>query len=195
MRLYSLVVAAILTGAPVFAQEPEPSPADAPPSSSVDGGESKLPVSLDRIREALAKAPAKPLLRGVAEQPDFKITVEERVITLDDLFKPEDFRVGPTPAGGLYAYEQQQVLSNKVDSPLTQPYAAFSGNELITLALESLVIKYLASRAVGAVTEADRAAREAAARAAVARAIAEYCAAQPDSGTSIPICSTAPPSP
>jgi hypothetical protein len=31
----------------------------------------------------------------------------------------------PTPAGGIYAFEQQRMLVPPVDNPLAQPYAAF----------------------------------------------------------------------
>ena len=50
-----------------------------------------------------------------------------------------DFKSGPRRPGGLYGYEQQQLIWNKVDRPLAQPYAAFSGGELITLAIEGLI--------------------------------------------------------
>jgi hypothetical protein len=184
MRLYYLMVALILAGAPLVAQESPSSSTDAKPSSTVDEAP-KLPVSIDRIREALANTPTKPLLR-VGEQPDFAITVEERVI-LEDFFKPEDFKVGPVPAGGLYAYEQQRVLSNKVDQPLTQPYAAFSGGELVTLAIQGLLFKYLGQQVIDGVADAQRAADEAAARETVMKAIQAYCAAQPGNGAAIEI--------
>jgi hypothetical protein len=186
MRLYCLMVAVILAGAPLAAQDAPPSSTDTDSSSTVDAAP-ELPVSIDRIREALAKTPTKPLLR-VGEQPDFAITVEERVI-LEDFFKPEDFKVGPVPAGGLYAYEQQRVLSNKVDQPLTQPYAAFSGGELITLAIQGLLFKYLGQQVIDGAVGAERAAEEAAARETVMKAIQSYCAAQPASGAAIEICS------
>jgi hypothetical protein len=198
MRLYFLMVAVLLAGAPVMAQQPQPSSSTANPSSAVDdeqaSGDSEpstLPVSLDRIREALAKAPPKPLLRGIDKPPDFSIGVEER-ITLEKFFKPEDFQVGPVPPGGLYGHELQSVLSNKVDRPLEQPYAAFSSGELITLAIESLVFRYLGQRIAQGLAGNDREAEEAAARATVLRAIQEYCAAQPGAGANIQICSSPP---
>ena len=56
--------------------------------------------------------------------------------------------------------------------------------------VENLVGKYLAGKAVNAVTSAERAHAEAAAREEVHRAIAEYCAAQPSHGAGIEICSS-----
>jgi len=192
MRLCSLMVAAILVGTPVLAQEQPPASSDGQPSSAVDSGtsakeETTLPVSVDRIREALAAPPPKPLLRGIDERPDFALTVEEKVI-LEDFFKPEDFKVGPVPPGGLYAHEQQRVLSNSVDQPLHQPYAAFSGGELLTLAIQGLLFKYLGQEVVDRAVAAEKAADEAAARETVLKAIQAYCAAQPAGGAAVEIC-------
>jgi hypothetical protein len=69
-----------------------------------------------------------------------------------------------------------------------EPYAVFSGPELITLALEGLARKYLGGRALEAVTDLERKRAEAAAREEVTRTIRQYCAAQPGFGTGIVIC-------
>ena len=65
--------------------------------------------------------------------------------------------------------------------------AAFSGGELITVALENLIARYLGGRALNAVTSAERAHAEAQARQDVDQAIAEYCAARSDRDT-IQLC-------
>ena len=98
---------------------------------------------------------------------------------------------GPAPLGGIYAYEQQQMLSNKTDRPLQQPYAAFSGGELITLAIEGLIQKYLGDKIVSGITNAQRAAAERAAREEFATAVADYCDTRPDGGTSLQLCTEA----
>jgi hypothetical protein len=193
MRLSFLLIAAILSAPPTLAQQSPSSSGDADSSSTVDKEPSNLPVSVDRIREALATAPPKPLLRGLDERPDFAVTVEERII-LENFFKPEDFTVGPVPAGGLYAYEQQRVVSNSVDEPLAQPYAAFSGGELMTLAIQGLLFKYLGQEVTDRVIAAHRAHRASEARETVLKAIQAYCAVQPAGGAAIEICS-APQSP
>jgi len=146
-----------------------------------------LPVSLDRIREALKKTDG-PLLRTTELPADFRIEiVEQRKI--DELLKKLDFKGGPAPAGGLYGFEQQQRLFNPTDRPLQQPYAAFSGGELITIALENLIAKYLGGRAISAVSAAERSHAEHAAREEVDREIAAYCAARPDRAD-IQLCTT-----
>ena len=99
-------------------------------------------------------------------------------------------------AGGLYGYEQQRIMFPSVDNPLAQPWSAFSQPELARVAaysiIETLISKYLAKRMLSAVTAAERASAEQAAREEVARAIAEYCAAQPNRGAGIQICISSP---
>lgn len=173
MRLYLLAVAALLAASTVAAQTGESSVTPSATSASQDGvGGLNLPVSLDHIREGLARPPA---LRGLDRQPDFSVTIEEEQ-RLEELFRAIEYKMGPPPPGGLYAYEQQRLLFNKTDNPLVQPYAAFSGGQLITLAIENLVGRYVAGRLTGA----ERAKTERAAREEVSRAIAEFCAKQPD---------------
>lgn len=187
MRLFPLLVAAILTSAAVAGQDVRPSSSSKAASSAEDAA-ATLPVSLDRIREALSHPPpAKPLLSGLDRPPDFKVQIEERR-TIEEILSKLDFKTGPAPRGGLYAYEQQQRLFNPVNDPLAQPYAAFSGAELITIAIENLMVKYLGGRLLDAVTSAERAQAEKAARAEVSRAIGQYCAANPDWGKSLIIC-------
>ena len=191
MPLIILVVAALLLAGTASAQQAETSSPGAAKSPGEDSeSAANLPVSLDRIREGLAKAPAKSLLQNVDRKPDFRqeIQIQRKI---DELLSTLDLKTGPAPPGGLYGYEQQQRLWNSVDHPLMQPYAAFGGGELITLAIESLAMKYLGGRALNAVTDAQRARAEEAARAEVSRAIVEYCAAQPGGGANVRLCETA----
>ena len=88
--------------------------------------------------------------------------------------------VKPAPPGGLYGYEQQRLVWNKTDHPLVQPYAAFNTGQLVTLAVEGVGEKYVAEPVLNALTGANRQQNTKAARADVARAIAEYCASQSD---------------
>jgi hypothetical protein len=148
-----------------------------------------LPVSLERIRELLAVP--QPLHESVLKRPTFKIEVEERH-HIQELMSRLDFKdkPAPAPAGGLYGYETQRVMLSSLSTPLMQPYAAFSGGELLTLAFEGLLSKYLGWRAVDMVTAADRERAQAAAKAEVARAIVEYCAGLPDKGADVRMCNT-----
>ena len=105
---------------------------------------SDLPVSLDKIRGALAQLPAEPL-KGLDERPMFRVTIRERQ-RIDDLLKTLKFDSGLAVPGGLYAYEQQQNLVPKVQNPLAQPYGAFNQGELLQVSLTTLIAKYLAGR-------------------------------------------------
>ena len=176
MRLFTLLVTVILLSTPAAAQQVEPSSGSAGLSASKDTSQADLPVSLDKIREALAAAPVEPL-KGLDEKPHFRVQIQERQ-KFEALLERLKFDSGPAVPGGLYSYDQQQRLFPKVDNPLVQPYAAFNQGELLQVMLTTLMEKYLAARLVGAVTSAARAHAEEEARKEVARALDEFWAAR-----------------
>ena len=177
MRLAVLMVAAMALAAPATAQEHAA-------SSPVDGKSSKgdadttLPVSLERIREGL-KQSGDSRLKNLDVRPDFTIQIEEQR-HIDEIMSKLDFKSGPAPAGGLYAYEQQRQLFKPSSRPLQQPYAAYSGGEFFTIALENLLGAYLGDKLKSGLAARARARDEAGARAEVDQAIADYCASRPD---------------
>jgi hypothetical protein len=142
--------------------------------------------SVERIRDALsALRDQPPLVDPNRRPPEFKVTVEEG-LAIEKYLKFEDPKLPPPPAGGIYAYELQRQFNDPVNNPLTQPYAAFSGSEFATLAIEGVVGYLLGSRIASAISSADRERAEAAARTEVARAIAAYCASRPKPSSSSP---------
>jgi hypothetical protein len=151
---------------------------------------SNLPVSLDRIRDQLKLTPAL-ALRGLHEEGMFKVQIQERQ-KIEELLATLDFKTGPTPAGGLYAAELQRITRPPNESPLSQPYAAFTTGELLTIAVENLVAKHLGGRALNAVSAAERQRAEQAAREEVSRSMAEFCASQPNRGAHLQTCQYAP---
>lgn len=177
-KLVALVVVFTLrTGALQAQQSPAPQPAGATPGAApLD-----LPVSLDRIRDALAQpAPAEPL-KGLNEQPIFRLEIQERQ-RIEQLMEKIKFDGGggPEVAGGRANYELQRVIFPPVDNPLVQPYAAFSTGQVLTLAAEALAVKLVApkiSRMFGGLlgAQTEREARE-----EVARNLAAFQAAHPD---------------
>jgi hypothetical protein len=195
MRLTALLFTAILIGTPAWAQPPQPSSKPEASSPSKDAAkegkkdqESSLPVSIDKIKKELEQPPAL-TLRGLDEKPTFKLEVRERQkISLDDLIKSLDFKAGPVPAGGVYAYEMQRQMFHPTNNPLVQPYAAFNQGQLLTILVENLVGKYLAGKAAGAVTSAMRERAVAQAREEVQQSINDYCGSQPNHGAGIEIC-------
>jgi hypothetical protein len=174
MRLVSLVFIGLLTAMPAVAQEAAQVAASTDP-----------PVSLDRIRAGLER-PTGIVLANPEPAADFRLHVLEQA-KIDELIRALDFKSGPAVPGGLYAYQQQQLM-NLSSSPLTRPYAAFSGPELVTLAIENLVGQWLAGHVVSGIKDAARARTERLAREDVAHSIAEYCAAREDRDD-IVICS------
>jgi hypothetical protein len=178
MRLVLLLVAAIATAAPAVAQ-----PASSPQSAGTPAAQAPpldLPVSLDRIRQGLRRAENQRLLRGLTLQADFKMSIEEQDRINRLMSKIEVPKPGPTPGGGWYGYEQQRQLFNPVDRPLQQPYAAFNGGQLVTVALENLIGRYAGKKVVDTVQAVGRNRAETQAREEVERSIAEYCAGRSD---------------
>jgi hypothetical protein len=192
MRLIPLLVAALLLCAPASAQESRPSSAGGSQSPGEDVGTPALPVSLDRIRDGLTHAPEHPSLRGLSERADFTITIQENMkdrLAFQKRLEQMDFSGGPTPAGGVYVYEQQRMLSRMNRPYELQPLAGFTGGEMVQVAITSVLSKLLGAQLAnlfkGLSSSGDRDARE-----QVERAVAEYCAQQPGGGDGIAICST-----
>jgi hypothetical protein len=190
MRLSGLLFTVFLAAASAEAQTPPPSSTPDVPAPAVSSNENglNLPVSLDKIKGALEQTPAISF-RTLDERPTFRVMIRERQ-KLDELLASLKYKPSPAPAGGLYGYEMQRQAFPAVDNPLRQPYAAFNQPELLTILVENLVGRYLAGKAINAITSAERAHAEAAARAEVRQAIGEYCGAQAHGGAGILICDT-----
>jgi hypothetical protein len=199
MRLIVLLFTAILTASTVWAQVPQTSLTSSSSSVQKDGTKDtapedqgpSLPVSIDKIREALQQ-PAPPLsLRTLDERPTFRIQIQERM-KIEELLASLNFKTSPAPGGGLYGFEQQRQMFPAVDNPLRQPYAAFNQPELLTILVENLVRTYVSDKAGTAISNAERAHAQADAREDVRAAVEQYCNAQPHAGAGIQICDTSP---
>lgn len=190
MRLSVLLVTAFLATAPARAQTPKPSSPPDPAATAVSTEEHalNLPVSLDKIKEALEQTPAISF-RTLDERPMFRVQIRERQ-RIEELLATLNYKSTPAPAGGLYGYEMQRQVWPAVDNPLRQPYAAFNQSELLTILIENLAGRYLGGKAIDAITSAERARAKAAARDDVRQAVSEYCSAQPNAGAGILICET-----
>jgi hypothetical protein len=164
VRIVAPLLALTLAVQPVTAQEDQ---------VGDQAGVLGLPVSLDRIREQLSRPPPR-LLDSLKIEPDFSVTIEEEQPRFVEMFSPEDFRGGPAPPGGLYAYEIARMI------PGFRPL--IGGVNLLALA----------DGIAGAVSSARRRRAEDAARLEVQRAMAEFCAAQPDRGAGVFGCAPAP---
>jgi hypothetical protein len=200
MRLCALLFTAILVAAPAGAQQAPASPS--PDGRSVDRGQTaqtsdgpgqtaqdhNLPVSLDRIKNALQQSEGIPPL-VIDQRPTFRVQIRQRM-KIEELLATLNFKSDPTPAGGIYMQEQNRVMFNPVDHPTMQPFGAFSQGQLLTVLIENLVGHYLGDKVGTAISKAERARAEEQARDEVHAAVAEYCNAQPNAGAGLQICSS-----
>jgi hypothetical protein len=188
MRLSLLMFTAILAAAPAAAQPAPPSTSPAVGASTTQDFD--LPVSLDRIRGKLEQPPAV-TLEGLNDIPNFKVEVQEKQ-KLEDLLAAifKDVKKVYVPAEGVEMQEMERNWSQALsENPLLeQPYSGFSGHEIVAITVENVVGRWLAGPAMRALSSAQRAAAERAARDEVRTTIAQYCAAQPNHGAGIEIC-------
>lgn len=199
MRPCALLFTAILMAAPAGAAQTPASPAadaqNATKGQPADkakaetaGAKDNLPVSLDKIKEALQQSEGVPPLK-LDERPTFRVQIRERQ-KIEELLASLHFKSEPVPAGGVYMQEQNRVMFNPVNHPEMQPFGAFSQGQLLTILIENLVGHYLAGKTADAISRAERARAEAQAREDVRVAVADYCNAQPSGGAGLQICST-----
>ena len=152
-----------MTGLPVFAltlivsaasHQGQPIIAEPAQSSSVV---IELPVSLDRIQEAISRPPA---IRPTTNRPVFRVEVFARKPTLADILGP-DYLKGPVPNGGM----THQEFLNMVTPQEFRGMAMFTNKEAMTIAATSLALQWALMKAVDKLKDArDERAKEAARR-------------------------------
>lgn len=148
----------ILTMASVMAQAPpaQAPPPQKPPAATVTADE--LPVSLDRIQQALASTPK--LRFDDQDRPVFRVEVFGEKPTIEDILGP-DFARGPVKHGAM----THQEFLNLVTPKDVQGYAAFSNKEGMTVAATSFLLQWTLQKAIQKYRETkDERAREAARR-------------------------------
>jgi hypothetical protein len=127
-----------------------------------------LPVSLERIRTALAREPR--LVIAVRRQPDFRVQVEGREPF--NMFLGPLFDLGLPPPYGTRAYQ-----SLHAGAPGMMPSSTMFSLDVLSL------FKGLVSGAIRERAESN-------ARKELKQAMDEYCAAQPHGGAGVPACLT-----
>lgn len=149
-----LVLALVAPVGPVSAQVPAPpaapaSESDARARSSSQPDQAPLEVSLDRVRRGLERP--QPLRTAIERTPapTFSVTIEERLPPIERwLGDPRDLAGGP-PVGSPTHAEFLRLTT----PPLAQPYAAFTGGELLTVAITSLLSALAIKTSAGTVGE------------------------------------------
>jgi hypothetical protein len=158
MQLAAVCLIAVWASLPqATAQKPAPpTPQEKPQAESVKIDPAALPVSIDRIQEALAKTPK--LRFDEQEKPVFRVQVFGDKPTIEDILGP-DFARGPVKYGSMTHQEFLDMVTPKD----VQGYAAFSNKEAATVAATSFLLQWTLQKAIQKYNETkDDRAREAA---------------------------------
>jgi hypothetical protein len=163
-----VIAAALVTGPPQLATS-QPSSVAVPdgaakPRATAPADADDLPVSLERIRRALAQLPA----LNLNGKPVFRVEVFGRKPTIEDILGPDYLR-GPAPYGGM----THQEFLNMVTPKEVQGYAMYSNREGMTVAATSLALAWALQKAVHKYEEAKNEHEREAARREVQDALAD----------------------
>lgn len=140
----ALVLAVVLAGTP--------QPPNGPAQDDI-----QLPVSLERIQEAISRPPA---IKPTTNRPVFRVEIFAPKPTIEDILGP-DYLKGPAPATGM----SHQEFLNMVTPAEYRGMAMFSNKEGLTVAATSLALQWALMKAVDKLKDArDERAREAARR-------------------------------
>jgi len=169
--LLALLLGATATAA---AQQKEDVPASPDGSSETAINPDALPVSVSRIKRALARPPA---IRPESTRPVFRVQVFSRSPTIDDILGP-DWRKGPTPLGAM----THQEFLNLVTPTDVQGYAAFDNKQALVVAATSFALQWAVTKAMQKLDEARTDRQKAAARKEVDEALAALKKARREAG-------------
>ena len=153
----------IVTGITVFvlvaalSAPPQQAVAPAPHASPDTTAAIDLPVSLERIQEAISRPPA---IRPSTDRTVFRVEVFAPKPTIEDILGPDYLR-GPVPNGGM----THQEFLNMVTPDEFRGMAMFSNKEAITISLTALALQWAVMKAVDKLKDAkNERAKEAARR-------------------------------
>lgn len=178
----TIMTAALFLAGAIFAASQQPPARGSQPDGSAaqtvqpaapdDSGD--LPVSLDRIRRELSRAPA---IRVQGDRNVFRVEVIGRKPTIEDILGP-DYLKGPVPAGAPTHQEFLDLVTPKD----FQGYAAFNNREAMTVAATSFALQWALQRAIHKFETAKHEREREAARKEVQDALAELDKARAKAG-------------
>ena len=149
----ALVLAVLLAGAPHQANGPAATTQETTLPTPQEG--IQLPVSLERIQEAISRPPA---IKPTTNRPVFRVEIFARKPNIEDILGP-DYLKGPAPATGM----SHQEFLNMVTPEEFRGMAMFSNKEAMTIAATSLGLQWALMKAVDTLQDArDERAKEAA---------------------------------
>jgi hypothetical protein len=147
-----VALVAALIGPPQQAAAPAPAAAASAAAKAVE-----LPVSLDRIQQAISRPPA---IKPSTSRPVFRVEVFAKKPTIEDILGPDYLR-GPVPNAGM----THQEFLNMVTPAEFRGMAMFSNKEAITIAAASIALQWALAKAVDKLRDArDERAKDAARR-------------------------------
>ncbi|HEX2281356.1 MAG TPA: hypothetical protein VHG52_06290 [Thermomicrobiales bacterium] len=170
LGIHVLALAVALAGSP---QQAGPQPSTAQPSQS-DSPSIELPVSLDRIQEAISRPPA---IKPTTNRPVFRVEIFAPKPTIEDILG-RDYLMGPAPNSAM----THQEFLNMVTPQEYRGMAMFSNKEAMTIAATSLALQRALMKAVDKLKEARNERAQEAARQEVLEAMNALEAARKKAG-------------
>ncbi len=169
--IQAVILAAALAGGPQQggASVPATAPSAQQPGASID-----LPVSLDRIQEALSRPPA---FKESTNRHVFRVEVFARKPTVEDILGPDYLR-GPVPASGM----SHREFLDMVTPVEYRGMSMFTNKEAMTIAATSLVMQWALMKAIDKLKDASTERAKEAARREVLAAMNELEAARKKAG-------------
>jgi hypothetical protein len=150
-----VVLAVALAGSPQQPNGPAAPAGESARRASEDA--IQLPVSLERIQEAISRPPA---LKTTTDRPVFRVEIFAPKPTIEDILGP-DYLKGPTPAAGM----THQEFLNMVTPSEFRGMAMFSNKEAMAIAATSVALQWALMKAIDKLKAAgDERAKEAARR-------------------------------
>jgi hypothetical protein len=137
-----LALVAALHGSPQ--QGSAPAPAAEPRSPETESIE--LPVSLERIQEAISRPPA---IKPSTNRPVFRVEVFARKPTIEDILGPDYLR-GPVPNAGM----THQEFLNMVTPDEFRGMAMFTNKEAMVITATSMALQWALMKAVDKLKDA-----------------------------------------
>jgi hypothetical protein len=168
----AVVLATVLSGG--LQQGGSPGPPAASPSGQQPSPSIELPVSLDRIQEALSRPPA---FKQSTNRHVFRVEVFARKPTVEDILGPDYLR-GPVPASGM----SHREFLDMVTPVEYRGMSMFSNKEAMTIAATSLALQWALMKAVDKLKDARTERAKEAARREVIAAMNELEAARKRAG-------------
>lgn len=163
---FPAIVLTLLLGAPLPQQSSQPAAPDSTPSTQTNGSNAQppgeLPVSLSRIKRALAQPPTIRLLepRERNGRPVYRVDIEAQKIDIQEILG-RDFVRGPVSYGGM----THQEFLNLVTPDYAKGYAGLSNGEGMMIAATSIALQWAVLKAVDKFKDAkDARAKESARR-------------------------------